>query len=90
MWSFNVHALPADVCKHWENKNKEGLITGTISTTPYSTGDLYYLDSPDRLFLSDGMLYIMKDPDDKALFRQPVRCNNDTFSGIHQWYQTFT
>ena len=90
MWSFNIHALPADVRKRWENKNKEGLITGTISNTPYNSGDLYYLDPPDRLFLSDGTLYIMKDPDDKALFRQPVRCNNDTFSAIRQWYQTFT
>ena len=87
---FNVTALPDDVRERWERRQQQKVILGSTVSTPFDSGFYYYLDGTERLFLSDGTLFIIQDrPDEKALLRDPVTCKNDTHQGIRSWYETF-
>lgn len=44
----------------------------------------------DKIFLPDGTLFIVQDhPNEKALMKASVRCEDDTFAGIRSWYANF-
>jgi len=97
---FNPGSLPADVLLRYQRKTQNRVILGsTIKksfdplVTPTGTaphGFMYYQDGPERIILADGTLYIVQVPNEKGLFRQPVRCADDTHAGVRNWYQVFT
>lgn len=87
--NFNARILPADVRTRYEAKNNNDLILRSTVTTRFSTGNLYHPEGFDKLILSDGSLFVARDPDSKGLFRSYVVCKNDSKFGIRQWYEAF-
>ena len=88
-WTFNPAALPSDARGAWQNKNDGGLILGSKVRAKFASGGYYELDGSDRLVLKDGTLYIMQEPNEKELFRSPVCCDDDTYVGVRNWYNSF-
>lgn len=88
---FNTRNLPANVRTRLENRQKGGLILGSTVRTPFSNGHFYHIEGFDKFILSDGTLFIkVENPNEKALFKAMVSCDDDTHAGIHSWYQKFT
>lgn len=87
---FNTRNLPADVRTHFENKQKGGLVLGITVKTPYGNSYFYHLEGSDKIILSDETLFVkIPIPNEKALFKAMVSCNDDTHAGIRNWYQKF-
>jgi len=86
MYTFNPASFPADVRLRYENKLKKGLILGSSTRTPYSTGYMYHAHGTDKLVLSDGTLFIMQEPNEKEMLKAQIYCDNNTHAGIRSWY----
>jgi hypothetical protein len=84
IYTFSPLSLPADVRDRYQNKKDRGLVIGTTVKTPFASGFFYDLVGTDTLILSDGTLFMIQEPNEKSLTRDPVTCKNT------QWYQTFT
>ena len=47
---------------------------------------MYHLQGNKNLILADGTLFIMQNPDMKAIMRGPVSCEDDTNASVQVWY----
>ena len=90
MWTFNDRALPNDVRIRFNIKKNQGLIAGNTIAQPYQGGFRYHLQGNENLDLADETLYIMQNPDIKAIMRDPVSCEDDTHAGVWAWYSSST
>ena len=91
LYMFNSAGLPPDVALCFEAKSEHKLISKTTLSTPFSTGNMYYLQGTHHLVLANGMVYVAPDGqiNEKDVLKNPMTCKDDTPSGVHQWYEVF-
>eukprot|EP00980_Cylindrotheca_fusiformis_P005318 scaffold1137_cov65-Cylindrotheca_fusiformis.AAC.1 len=91
MYTFNAAILPPDVRLRFENKLNDGLILGSTVRTPYSGGYLYHEEGMDKFILSDGSMFSTANvPNEKALMKATIYCDDDSHAGIRAWYAGVT
>lgn len=89
-YTFNPATLPRDVRRAWERFQENAPVRRSEVEGEFDSGNRYYIDGSERLFLRDGSLFLMStELDVKGLLRDPVTCKDDSHQGLRSWYQTF-
>lgn len=88
---FNANILAPDVRTRYENKLAKKLILGSTVKTPFASGYFYARVGEDVYVLADGTAFIYQaEPNEKALMRAVVSCNDDSHAGTRKWYEVLT
>lgn len=87
---FNSKNLPRDVKHRYENKINKGLVLGSDIRTLFSNCNRYYIEGINNFILADGTLFTaVPDPNEKAIMKATIYCDDDSHAGIRSWYQNF-
>ena len=89
-YTFNVNNLPTAVRTIYERRKEGKVLCKNMLAKDFPGGKRYHEDG-ERLFLVDGTLFLpRREPNEKGLFKTPISCKDDSYTGIRMWYDGFT